>query len=152
MAGICGDRIVLWEEVIGRWSGQRAADLYAGPIKRALQKHRPGKRSWLIMEDNDPSGFKSRKGIRAKAENKLTPLSQPPYSPDLNPLDFSLWRAIETETFAARRKGESAGEYKARLRKTAVSMPKVEVKKAVEAIRKRAQAIFEAGGGHIPRD
>ena len=104
LGGICGDRVVLWEEVCGRWCGQQAAAMYAGPIKRTLQKHRPGKRSWLAMEDNDPSGFKSRKGIRAKVENKLRPLSQPAYSPDLNPLDFSLWHAIETKALAARRK------------------------------------------------
>ena len=152
LAGICGDRVVLWEEVRGSWSGQRAADMYAGPIKRVLQKHRPGKRSWLIMEDNDPAGFKSRKGIRAKEEHNLTPLSQPPYSPDLNPLDFCLWRAIETKTLAGRRKNETAAVYKARLRKTALSMPRGEVKKAVQAIRKRAQDIFKAGGGHIARD
>ena len=152
LGGICGDRVVLWEEVRGSWSGQRAADMYAGPIKRALQKHRPGKRSWLVMEDNDPTGFKSRKGIRAKEENKLRALSQPAYSPDLNPLDFSIWKAIETKALAARRRNETGSEYKARLRKTALSMPRAEVKKAVQGIRKRAQQIFDADGGNIPRD
>ena len=54
LGGICGDRVVLWEEVRGRWCGQRAADMYAGPIKRVLQQHRPGKRSWLAMERQRP--------------------------------------------------------------------------------------------------
>ena len=27
LGGICGDRIVLWEEIQGRWCGQRAADM-----------------------------------------------------------------------------------------------------------------------------
>ena len=152
LAGICGDRVVLWEEVRGTWSGQTAADMYAGPIKRVLQKYRPGKRSWLIMEDNDPAGFKSRKGIRAKEEHNLTPLSQPPYSPDLNPLDFNLWHAIETKTLDNRRKNETSAVYKARLRKTALSMPRVDVRNAVEAIKQRSQDIFEADGRHISRD
>ena len=124
LAGICGGRVVLWEEIRGTWSWQRVADMYAGPIKRTLQTHRPGKRSWLALEDNGPSGFKSRKGIRAKAEHKLTSLSQAPYSPDLNPLDVSLRRAVETKALAVRCKNESVAVYKARLRKTAVSMPR----------------------------
>ena len=152
LGGICGDRVVLWEEVRGTWSGQRAADMYAGPIKRVLERQRPGKRSWLVMEDNDPTGFKSREGVRAKAANKLKALSQPPYSPDLNPLDFSLWQAIETKALAGRRPRESGSDYKARLRKTALTMPRAAVRKAVQAIRTRAQQIFDADGGHIARD
>ena len=126
--------------------------MYAGPVKRALQKQWPGKWSWLVMEDNDPTGFKSRKGIRAKHEHNRRALSQPAYSPELNPLDFSLWAAIETKALAGRRRNESGSDYKARLRKTALTMPRGEVKKAVQGIRKRAQQIFDADGGNIPRD
>ena len=89
---------------------------------------------------------------RAKAAQKLKALSQPPYSPDLNPLDFSLWQAIETKALAGRRPRESGSDYKARLRKTALAMPRAAVRKAVEAIRTRAHQSFGAGGGHIARD
>ena len=70
----------------------------------------------------------------------------------MNPLDFSLWQAIETKALAGRRPRESGSDYKARLRKTALTMPRAAVRKAVEAIRTRAQQIFDAGGGHIARD
>jgi len=81
LAGICGEKVVLWEEIGGKRCGQRAADMYAGPIKKALERRRPGKRSWLIMEDNDPAGFKSSKGKGSKKANHMKTMDQPAYSP-----------------------------------------------------------------------
>ena len=152
LAGICNDRVVLWEEVKGRWNSSKAAEMYAGPIKKVLQRLRPQKRSWLIMEDNDPAGYKSGKGKGAKRANKMRTLDQPPYSPDLNPLDFSLWHAIHEKVLANADGKETVSAYKARLRRTALRMPRKIVGKAVLAIRKRANAIFEAKGGHISID
>ena len=152
LAGICGDQVVLWEDIAGRWCAQRAADMYAGPVKKVLQRHRPGKRSWLIMEDNDPSGFKSGRGKAAKEENKMKTIDQPPYSPDLNPLDFCIWAEIEKRALSQRAPRETAAAYRARLRTIAFGMPRSLVRKAVLAIKTRAQAIFDAGGKNIPRD
>jgi hypothetical protein len=152
LAGICGHKVVLWEEIKGMWNADKAAEMYSGPIKDVLKKKRPGKKHWRIMEDNDPAGFKSRKGKTAKKENKMKTETQPPYSPDLNPLDFSIWAAIDRKALAGRRANETKEVYKARLRSVALGLPAAQVKKAVESIRKRAQAIFEADGGDIARD
>ena len=152
LGGICGDKVVLWEGIAGRWCGDKAAEMYSGPIKKALQRNRPGKRSWLIMEDNDPAGFKSSKGKMAKGANHMRTVHQPPYSPDLNPLDFSIWAAIDKKALAGHKAGESMAAYKARLRRTALNMPRAEVRKAVEGIKQRAHAIVAADGGHVRRD
>ena len=45
------------------------------------------------MEDNDPAGYKSSKGMAAKAAAGIETLDLPKRSPDLNPLDFSFWAA-----------------------------------------------------------
>ena len=98
LAGICNGKLRLWEYYDGSWCGQKAADMYAGPMRKVLQRNRPkqgGKRVWRIVEDNDPSGFKSGKGERAKKSLGIVALEWPKYSPDLNPLDFSLWKQIE---------------------------------------------------------
>ena len=80
-------------------------------------------------------------------------INQPPYSPDLNPLDFSLWAAIEKKALSRVPKGRvTIAKYKALLRKEALRMPKAQVQKAVEAIKGRAQAIFQENGRHIKRD
>ena len=152
LEGICGDKIVLWEEIAGKWCGDKAAEMYSGPIKKVLQRRRPGKRSWLIMEDNDPAGSKSSKGKQAKGANRMRTMTQPPYSPDLNPLDFSIWAAIDKKALSGHTAGESIAAYMARLRRTALSMPRAEVRMAAEGIQKRAHAIFAANGGNIRRD
>ena len=153
LAGVCGDRIVVWEEIQGRWNARAAAAMYEGPILKALQRRRPGKRAWLVMEDNDPAGFKSTAAQRAKAEHGMRTLDQPAYSPDLNPLDFSLWSAVQERVLAEAPRGrESAAAFKARLRRAALRLPAALVQKAVESIKARAAAVLQANGGNIARD
>ena len=87
-AGICGDRIVVWEYIKGNWNGQKAADLYKEVIHPSLLKHRGlKKKGFTVLEDNDPVGYKSGKGKRAKKECRINAIEFPRYSPDLNPLD-----------------------------------------------------------------
>ena len=132
-AGICGDKIVLWEEVKGPWSGQKAADMYKGPISKALQKHRPKKATWKVLEDNDPTGFKSSKGRDAKKECGIKAESLPRYSADLNPLDYCLWADIERRMLATKKKGkESKAAYAKRLRRVAFQTDRATVRKAVQ--------------------
>jgi len=152
LAGICNDRVVLWEEIRGRWRASAAAAMYSGPMKRALEKHRPGKRSWLIMEDNDPAGFKSSKARAAKKEAGMKTLDQPAYSPDLNPLDFSIWAAVSDEALKRKPVSKTVKDFKHKLRRVALRLPRRFVKKAVMNIRERAKAIFEAGGKHVSCD
>ena len=152
LAGICNDQVVLWEEITGRWCAKRAEEMYAGPILKVLKKRRPGKKSWRIMKYNDPAGFKSSLGKTAKKAHKMKELNQPPYSPDLNPLDFSIWAMIQAKALEGRRANETKQRYKERLRQIALRLPKASVKGAVESICGRAKAIFEANGQDIRRD
>ena len=59
-------RVLMWHEVKGAWNGDAAAAMYAGPLSTSLKKSAPRKRAWDVMEDNDPSGYKSRKAVAAK--------------------------------------------------------------------------------------
>ena len=76
-AGISNSRIVVWEYLPSRWNGKVAAGLYAGPILKALKKHRGEKRKYLLLEDNDPQGYKSKKAIAAKEDAKIEALEFP---------------------------------------------------------------------------
>jgi hypothetical protein len=153
LAGVCGERIVLWEEVHGRWNAAAAVGMYKGPMLKTLRRCRPGKRSWLVMEDNDPAGFKSNAAKTAKAEHRIVTLDQPAYSPDLNPLDFSLWWAVHKKVLDEAPRGrETVAAFKVRLRRTALRLAPSVVKKAVENIHARAGAILEANGRHISMD
>ena len=49
-------------------------------------------------------------------------------------------------------RGEDADEYKARLRRTALSLPAAVVRKMLADMKPRACEIYERKGGHIRRD
>ena len=93
-----------------------------------------------------------RAGEAAKWGSRIRTLDQPAYSPDFNPLDYSLWAAIQKKALAGSESGETIDQYKKKLRRTALRMSCRHVRTAVEQIKKRAQAIFEADGNDIALD
>ena len=69
------------------------------------------------------------------------------------PLDFNLWESIQAAMDRCNPPGrESLADFKARLRRVALRTPKPVVQKAVEAMKKRAQMIYDANGADIERD
>ena len=152
-AGIICGRVRVWHYLPRTWNASEAAKLYRGILIRALKKHRPGRRSYKIIEDNDPTGYKSNAANEAKHELNITPVKFPPYSPDLNPLDFFLWAEVQRRMAARTPRGrETVSQYKQCLRRAAMSIPENMVRKAVEALPGRAAAVVQAGGGDIARD
>ena len=153
LAGVCSDRIRVWHYVDKRWNAATAVEAYQGPIQSALKKHRPEKSVWRIVEDNDPSGYKTAKARAAKKALDIEPMEWPGYSPDLNPLDFSLWKAVEERAREAiGQRQVSAKEYKRVLRQAALRLPARVVRSAVADMRRRIAACYENNGGNIPRD
>ena len=106
------------------------------------------------MEDNDPAGYKCRKGLQAKSDAKLVTLDLPKRSPDCNPLDYSLWKEVNSrmrsqERGFTRSFRESKSEYLRRLRRTALSLPASVVTKAVGDMRRRVRELVERKGALI---
>ena len=91
-------RVGVWNGVWGEtdWHGGVAAAMYKGPVSKALHKAYPSKRSFRVLEDNDPSGFKSSKGVKAKEEVKIAAFDIPKRSPDLNVCDYALWKEVNS--------------------------------------------------------
>ena len=152
MAAVIDSKIRVWHEM-DSWGGAVAAAAYKGPLKKALSKAYPRQRKHLILEDNDPSGYKSGAGVVAKKQAGITTLNLPKRSPDLNVLDYSLWAQITTHMRKAEKqlpKGfkESREEYKARLRRTALALPRSVVGKAVGDMERRVRELQKATGMH----
>ncbi len=42
--------------------------MYRGPILESRQREYPGRRTFKLLEDNDPSGFKTKKAAVAVVE------------------------------------------------------------------------------------
>ena len=109
---------------------------------------------WSVLEDNDPTGYKSNAGKDAKKEVGIEVFELPPRSPDLNVLDYSLWKAISVrlrtqESKFPKNKKETKAAFLARLRKTALGLPATVVRKAVQDMQRRCKEIDEAEGGLI---
>ena len=120
-AAVIKGRIRMWNYVEGSWNGEAAVTLYKGPLLKAMEKAYPEHAQrpyakWIILEDNDPAGYKSSKGMAAKAVAGIVTDHLPRRSPDLNVLDYSLWHAInekmrQTEKSWPKTKKESVFEF-----------------------------------------
>ena len=152
-AGISNGRIAMWEYLSKKWNGTEAAKLYRGAIISTLRKVRGKKARYLLFEDNDPAGYKSRAGKAAKSDLGIVAVPMPAYSPDLNPMDFSLWTEIERRMAESTPKRmETVAAYMKRLRLTALRLPARIVSKSVGAMPKRMRAVSAAKGYSISID
>ena len=66
LAVVGNGKVLLWEYIEGPWGGAAAGQAYRGAVKKVLKREFPSRKSYVILEDNDPSGFKSSIGRRAK--------------------------------------------------------------------------------------
>jgi hypothetical protein len=152
MAGVGRGRVIMWYFVPGsRWNGQAAAEMYSGPLKKALSKAWPAKRKWSVLEDNDPSGFKSNKGVEAKRKAGIVPFIIPRRSPDLSLCDYALWPEInrrmrKQEKEWPKGKRETRGQYMMRLKRTAMRLPRSFVEKSIGDMCRRCDLLVKAKG------
>ena len=153
-AGMGRGRVHLWQEIKGKWTGQAAADLYAGPLLQALKRARPRSRTFTILEDNDPTGFKSKKGVRAKAANKIKVFAIPKRSPDLSVCDYALWKQVNAvmrrqEARFHRSKRETRAQFIERLKRAARGLTATFINKSIGDMVWRCKRCYEAQGGHF---
>ena len=71
----------------------------------------------------------------------------PPYSPDLNPLDFCIWGYVQDQV--RRIQPESIAELQRAVEDVAGTIPEEMLRDAAQNVRKRAKACIEASGGHF---
>ncbi|CAK0851927.1 unnamed protein product, partial [Prorocentrum cordatum] len=147
-AAIVNNKVRVWHYLPTLWCADAACDFYAGVLAPALRRCRKGRRAFRILEDNDPTGYKSKKAVDCKRGLKITPIKFPKYSPDLNPLDYFLWAEVNrrmAEQSAPANESQSA--YKARLRRVAMGIPKSVIRAAVAKMKTKAAEVVVAEGG-----
>lgn len=154
VAGIINNRVKVWHYLPRRWCGAAAKAMYEGPIIKALRRYRGAKRTYRIIEDNDPTGYKSNTALGAKRALGIVAVPFPRYSPDLNPLDYFLWAEVNRRMYreGAAPARESVAGFKKRLRRTAMSIPEAVIRAAVAQMKTRAAAVVASNGGHIACD
>ena len=155
LAGVGNNKVMVWEYIDKRnWAGAVAAEMYEGPLAKALQRNFPERRTWRVLEDNDPTGFKSGKGKLAKERARIVAFEIPHRSPDCNICDFALWTEVnkrmrrQEQTWAAGKR-ETRQEYLARLRKTALRLPPAFIKNSIGDMARRCKRLRAAKGRHF---
>ena len=123
------------------------------PLPSTRRRWGAGKRSYRVVEDGDPKGYQSNKGIAAKKAQKIISMQLPPRSPEWMPLDYSLWKAIEDQMLNdANVSGvETMKEYLSRLEHTAKSLPRKLVRDALGQMKTRIVATKKLKGEHISK-
>ena len=159
MGGIGNGKVLMWQEnTAGKWGAAAAASMYKKVLKKGLKQCYPklAKKGgpFTILEDNDPSGYKSKAAVKAKKLSGMKVLEIPKRSPDLNPMDFRIWHEVnrrmrETEKGWKATKKETRDQYVARLGRTARGLPAAFVNSAVADMARRCKLVIEAKGGHF---
>ena len=150
-AAAARDRIVMWRQAKS-WNGAEAAAMYKD-LASALRRVWGDRRQYRVVEDGDTKGYQSNIGKSAKQEHHIQSWKLPPRSPEWMPLDYSIWAEIERRMLDADVKGtETKAQYLARLRKTALGLPKPLVRKVVLQMKERIQATVASKGKHIAMD
>ena len=65
-------KVLVWKTIDGSWGGDMAATAYKDWVAPALKTAYPRRACFTILEDNDPTGNMSKKGVAAKTAKKLT--------------------------------------------------------------------------------
>ena len=153
LAGVGQKKVLLWHYLDTNWCGKVAAEAYRGPVAKALKKTYPLRTTFNVLEDNDPTGFQSKKGLKAKEEVKINEFAIPKRSPCLNVCDYALWdevnRCMREQEARWKGKKDTREEFLERLRKTAFSLPESVVKKMVQGMKPRCERLYTAKGGNI---
>ena len=152
-AALAKDRVIMWHVVGKTWNGAAAAEMYAGPLAKALKKTWGQKRRFIVVEDGDRKGNQSGLGVAAKEKAKIRAMTLPPRTPAWMPLDYAVWHAIDKEMAAAAPDAtETKAEYLERLEKTARSLPRSFVRKVIARMKGNIQGVIEAKGFHAKND
>ena len=73
----------------------------------------------------------------------------PPQSPDLNPMDYTIWDSLSEKVYKGRTQKFTENELKEKIRGKWVEITLEEVRKSIGSFKKRLRAVCEQNGGHI---
>lgn len=147
-------RVLMWHVVPESWSADAPVHVYTKPLLTALKKQYPTVRRFRVMEDNEPTSYKSNASKVAKIDAKIDVVKMPPRSPDLNPLDYSVWAEInrrmrKQEQYWPKSKKETRKAFLDRLRRTAMNLRTEYINKTIGNLEKRCQLLVKAKGGQF---
>lgn len=108
-----------------------------------------GNQPWIFQQDSAPShrARSVQQWCKDNFPGFISSKEWPPYSPDLNPMDYSLWSILETRACATKHKSVDA--LKAKLTQEWAKITMEELRHIVENFTKRLRLCIKAKGGYF---
>ena len=122
-----------------------------GVLKPWVAKHF-GRRPWTFQQDSAPS-HKARvnqEWLKNNVPHFISAAQWMPYSPDANPLDFSVWGILKSKV--GTKKYQSVDHLKQALRREWAKIPQSHFWAACDGFIGRLKAIIKAKGGHFEQN
>lgn len=119
-----------------------------GCLKPWAQSHF-GKKSFTFQQDSAPAhkARTTQAWLQANVPSFIKATEWPPNSPDLNPLDYSIWGILESKVCSARHK--DLDSLKCALKKAWNEIPQEVVRASAESFNERLKLLIKSKGGYF---
>jgi len=106
---------------------------------------------FIFQQDGAPAhtARQAQQFVQSECPEFITKDEWPPNSPDLNPLDYSVWGLMLESYNKLNPKPTNRAELKDALQKIWDALPHTPIQKAVRSFRKRLQSCVRVEGGHF---
>ncbi|KAI6648777.1 MhmaT1 transposase [Oopsacas minuta] len=124
-------------------------ELILEPVIQDLSKTMFSGKPFVFQQDGAPAHTSNatQAWLRSNNPDFIQKEEWPPYSPDLNPMDYSIWSILETR--ACLKSHTNIDSLKKSLCREWERIPQEILRAAVEAFPKRLKAVIERKGGYI---
>ena len=124
-------------------------ELILEPVLKDLSQVMFSGESFLFQQDGAPAHTSklTQSWLKENIPDFITKEEWPPYSPDLNPMDYSIWSILETKACA--KAHTNVESLKASLRREWAKIPQETLRAAVEAFPRRLKTVIQKKGGYI---
>ena len=124
-------------------------ELVLNPIVKGLGKTMFNDRPFLFQQDGAPAHTAkvNQEWLNENIPDFISKEEWPPSSPDLNPMDYSLWSILEANACSTSHK--SIESLKTSLSREWAKIPQEKLRAAVESVPKRLRAVIKKKGGYI---
>lgn len=104
---------------------------------------------WVFQQDSAPAhkARTTQAWLQANVPGFISTSEWPPYSPDLNPMDFCIWSILENKVCATRH--SSVNSLKNALLREWGRIPQSMLRDSIDAFGKRLRLVVQARGGYI---
>ena len=124
-------------------------ELILEPVVKDISQSMFSGKDFLFQQDGAPSHTSklTQAWLRENIPDFIAKEEWPPYSPDLNPMDYSIWSILESKACA--NSHTSIDSLMTSLNREWGKIPQETLRAAVEAFPRRLKAVIQKKGGYI---